>query len=230
MKFVQSKIKPNELILNYFVSNHAGINKTTVYLIAISRDSISLVSQNSDNELEDQIVHFVSSITKQSKEYLTQADTISHALLSTIKNNIQGKDLIIIPDKYLYQLPFEVLNGKSQQLFMETNSIRSAPSINHLLIESIPVNANLIGFAPVSENSSDVLYGSAAELKNLSAKYRGNYYTHNQATEQVFKKEAQNFGFIHLSTHSVLDELNSANSYLFFISRSGFNRRWPNVC
>ncbi len=57
---------------------------------------------------------------------------------------------------------------------------------------------------------------TAQEIKSIANYADGQYYIGDQATENLFKKSARDFGILHLATHAIIDDKNPMHSRLLF--------------
>ena len=60
------------------------------------------------------------------------------------------------------------------------------------------------------------LKGASQEVSALADYFEGSFFQADEATESVFKQNAERFGMLHLATHAILDDVNPMNSKLLF--------------
>lgn len=150
------------------------------------------------------------------------------------------ENLIIIPDKELGQLPFEVLltspqlgqaqNYKVLPYLLKKYSVRYAYSAA-LLLENQNQNKSkttksnkIVGFA-ASYNPSLAtgkirkvlvdLPGAVAEVQQLQKSFEGDFFIKDQANEATFNQvDFSKYSVLHLALHGIMDKTNPMNSSL----------------
>ncbi len=60
------------------------------------------------------------------------------------------------------------------------------------------------------------LEGTSREISVIDDLFKGSFYEGTHATEQQFKKLAENYGILHLATHAIVDDRHPMNSRLLF--------------
>jgi CHAT domain-containing protein len=145
--------------------------------------------------------------------YDSLARQLYHILLEPFANNLQKKDILLIPDGILFSLPFESLKNNQNQYLIFQNNIVYGFSCASLLEQSIiksqaPVNS-IAAFAPFVKGSRSVLaplVQSGNEIKAVSALNKNaTIYTDTKASLQTFIQQAGKFSVLHLATHAVAD-------------------------
>ncbi|WP_420317503.1 CHAT domain-containing protein [Ekhidna sp.] len=150
-------------------------------------------------------------------------DSIRHIL-----NDKNVQSITIVPDGALFYLPFEILPANEDQYLMEVFDISYANSITLLLKEKKTSGSKeVISFAPEFTSSTiasnDVVRGELAklpgaleEVNTLSEILNNKQYLKQEATETNFKKNAHDYGIIHLATHAIVDEDSPESAKLVF--------------
>ena len=174
-------------------------------------------------------------------ENFTQASYLLYDnLWKPIENSIIDQKVIIVPDGLLGYIPFETLlrqlpNSKLPEYaqldyLMNSFRIRYAYLASNLLSKE-EINQNLktmASYAPVEfkpsnkqkafENFAEyptnlmALPASFEEIKKISKIWKGDIFSHNDASEAKFKTTANLYKIIHLATHSIVDSINPAFS------------------
>ncbi len=174
---------------------------------------------------------------KQIKTYASQFDfakEIYQILWQDIRSIIKDSEcVIVIPDEYLFNLPFETLvSSESNHYLIEANDVSYAFSLGSLLKPNKQIDSltRFYGFSPVGrksaeqfplENLSGMNYldmadheiESCSKIINLLNETAKNYYSRN-ATITALQRIDHKDNVIHISTHSVIDKRNPWNSYL----------------
>jgi CHAT domain-containing protein len=142
-------------------------------------------------------------------------------LIKPIQHAVPDKDeWIIIPDGFLYFLPFESLpadgNGKT---LLETTT--TSYRFSSRLLNSPTIGASstgILSFAPFAGQGSSgppsfgQLPASGEEIAGLP----GARYIDSQATRSRFLKEINKYPIVHLATHAVSSLNNAASSFIAF--------------
>lgn len=158
-------------------------------------------------------------------------------LISRFKNELTGKNLLIIPDSDMTLIAFESLTTepyikkKYADYATEPYLIRKYP-IGYIYSATLFTdskenkkrsNQSFLGFAPDYENFRDSLESmplSPTYLKRISRFIRGKVFTGENATEHNFKKNAHKYGIIHLFAHGNEDSNNPNFSKMYFSYRN----------
>jgi CHAT domain-containing protein len=77
-------------------------------------------------------------------------------------------------------------------------------------------NVNRNGKLHKLRSSLAPINGTIEEINLLKANYSGSFYTKKEANEEQFKKEASNFGILHLAMHGIVNEKNPEFSSMVF--------------
>lgn len=148
--------------------------------------------------------------------------------IQPILNSKKIQSLIVIPDGALSYLPFEILSANNKDYLMENFDISYAHSITLLMQEKqIIGRSNMISFAPEFSQSlvasNDIVRGELSKLPGafdevnaLSEILDNKPFLKQAASETNFKKNAYNYGIIHLATHAIVDESSPESAKLVF--------------
>jgi len=125
-----------------------------------------------------------------------------------ISKEIQEKKIIIIPDYYLQNLPFESLitSDINKKYFIQSNEISYAYSITFLNENKNIKRKNtneFLGIAPVKFNNGLVnLPNSKTEIESISKLFRSQIFTNTSATSTNFNDYSKDYEIIHFATHA----------------------------
>jgi len=170
--------------------------------------------------------------------------TVLHPVLEVLPADIQK--LVLVPDEFLNSLPFEALTtaivpnagfdfGKLSYVLQEYE-VRYAYSADLLLNNQdrqaeLPANDECLAFAPSYEqgeflvqrgnleklrSSTENLEGTALEIQAIARFFDGQFDFGEKATENQFKKNAFQYGILHLAMHGVPDFANANFNHLKF--------------
>ena len=148
--------------------------------------------------------------TKKDKEvYISTAYSIYNSLFpEDISQQLAQKQLIIIPDSYLQNIPFEALlnSQKEDSYLIKQHSINYAYSISFLDQNKNWKRINtqdFIGFAPVNfDNKLSNLPSSKSELENVASLFSAVNFLYTDATTQNFIDNTKGHKIIHIASHS----------------------------
>lgn len=172
-------------------------------------------------------------------------DLLLRRPLSEIKVEERIDQIFVIPDGLVSYLPVDILLTKKMHggagSYAGLDYLLNDYTVNYGYSAALSVREadrnvkaklNYIAFAPdYYDGSSDPVatrtYGkfrnvisslkwNQTEVMSISENVAGESYITSAATEGRFKKEAGNFGIIHLAMHAVVDEEDPMNSSLVF--------------
>jgi CHAT domain-containing protein len=125
------------------------------------------------------------------------------------------RKLIVVPDRELWELPFQALQGTNGQSVLERFSLSYASSLS-VLYEMRKQRQNVEASTGLLALASSIP-GTEKEVQTLAqfyGKQKSRIYTGRRAQEGVLKKEAAGFDVIHVAAHGVLDNASPMYSYL----------------
>ncbi|HEY8132771.1 MAG TPA: CHAT domain-containing tetratricopeptide repeat protein [Thermoanaerobaculia bacterium] len=183
-------------------------------------------------ELEDEVRRFRESLAGRELTYAPAARALFDKLLRPAEDQLRdAKQVCIIPDGPLWELPFQALQPVHGRFLLDRQAIFYAPSIT-VLRETLarkkgnahPARSGeLLAFGnPVvpSEVASGVhaVYRDASvgplpeaetEVRQIASLYdpkESRVYVRKDAREEVVKTEAARFRVLHFATHGILDD------------------------
>lgn len=172
-----------------------------------------------DKILIEKIRRFRAGLLKFDPAFKSQAGELYTLLLKNLEGEIgDAKNLIIIPDGALWELPFQTLITSEKKYLIERYGISYAPSLGFLMHLEPPLSpgkkSQFLAFAnsmpsraPLLETEKEVdavgkHYGKTSVFKSLAA------------TETRFKALAPNAAQIHLAVHGEINSFNPFDSAL----------------
>ena len=212
--------KDKAVLISYFSGNE------NLYCFTFNNKQIKLQKLDYSLDSKQKISSFLDyfsnadEIANDVSGYNDNANTLFFYLQLPKKQ--QAKNLIISPDGLLNFVPFEALITKKTATnnFAKLHYLINDFSIGYTSSVSFYINEKqgekkeetVLGIFPIFENSDLELSYSKNELKAIRANFKGNYLENKQATFNNFKKNANQFSILHLSTHANSgDELNPAS-------------------
>jgi CHAT domain-containing protein/Tfp pilus assembly protein PilF len=248
MDEVTSKLTSKQAFLEYYVSD------TVLFSFVITKDNQRIHRTGMTTEIRNQISILHKQLTQVDPSkigatdyslFVTSARKLYKVLLEPFKNEIAGKDLIIVPDGELLYIPFDVLltsdpknsglDFRSLPYLIKDHAINYSPSATIVFgrkEKHQQQSIDLAAFAPTYDKNypyKNLVYGNPdsvmtlfpipgalEEVKRVSAIYKGKVEIGRMATEAMFKSEAPNYNILHLSAHTIIDNENPMYSKLAF--------------
>ncbi len=217
---VQNQLKEDEMAIEYHISIDDGYgiysNKEKGYALFITKNKYELFEIPNLSTFKEEITKLIDLLKEPFK---TEQDIVDYAILSnkifkqlfpykSIREEIKGKKLIIVPDSYLSLLPFEVLSISKEKLtyLIQENELHYLYSNSFLKNTQKPnkIVTSFLGIAPVTFKDSELprLSNSGKEIKSLSSYYKGVSYINTEFSKTAFLEELPNHSIIHLATHA----------------------------
>ncbi len=223
-------INKGQLVLNYFVGNN------DVYIAALEKDAVKdiYVLKNAAG-IKDSVAGYLkrfyyngpAAMQEASIEFCRQSNTLYKTLLPAINwKNYQS--VIILPDEYLYQLPFEALQTKATA----TANPGNWPYLLHQTVVGYAFSLSLWQQQVLSDTAKNAtarvngyfvsefnnVYPDLPQIKNeyreLNKKTLSKAYLNKKATKHNFEKQLAGNNILHVSTHN--KELSNGDVALVF--------------
>ncbi len=199
----------NEVYVEYILGENDGfgmlISKTDIKFFKIKEYNKLL---NLANEFR-RILENPLETKKDNQVYHSVALSIYSRLFpESILEGLTNKKLIIIPDSYLQNMPFEALQTSKEpdSYFIKQNEINYAYSISFLHQNKKWKRENkndFLGFAPINfSNGMSKLPLSKEEIMIGASLFLSDTFLYNKATKQNFIQNAENHTIIHIASHS----------------------------
>ena len=225
VKNIQSKLDKESVIIEYFIGDNSA------YAACISHNNLQVIPLNFTDSLRYNIELFSQSIRNKNiplKEYNSYSTNIYASIVKPILNNLNRipKNLIIIPDNYLNNLPFENLIQESSKPLFTLYNIQYQHSLKLWLQLNENNYSNYdLDFLGYAYNKSDKLYSenrsscieqsagnllcSNKEISNIQniINSEKNKINISQSGKDIFTSEKV-VKAIHLATHTCLDSTN----------------------
>ncbi len=227
---LQKTLQDHELMIQYFLVD------SFCYVIGIEKDQVWFRKKSYIFNLDEKVKNLQKILEDGSADaWAREGRDWFRILLEPLHEKIINKKLIIVPDKHLNFLPFELLL---------TEKTEPAVSFKNLpyLVRSNPVCYNYsaslyYNFLNKSKGNSSQKFMSLApdfkawdlpdlpfakkEAKDLGRRMHGHFFIEDKATETLFKSKAANYKIIHLATHTDINYENPFYSNLVFSPDTG---------
>lgn len=201
--------------------------------------------------LAEQVARFRAQVARRDILFGAEARALYDLLLQPAAEQLRGKkNLVIVPDGELWELPFQALQPAPARYLIEEQAVSYAPSFSVLreMVKrgrGLPANAakSLLAIGnPSLETSTverrsggDALPGNAAvaaslpeaelQVKALGQLYgarQSRIYVGAEAREERVKNEAGNYQILHLATHGVVNDASPLYSYVMLAREPRF--------
>ncbi|MFY0630217.1 MAG: CHAT domain-containing protein [Flavobacteriaceae bacterium] len=213
---VQKELKEDEAVVSYIWNKFDEEKEILLGLVTTKSISKTFEVSNVDS-LRTKIRSFQRLISKpfstkeEQNAYQTLAFELYQELFPTeeIRSLLKGKDLTVIPDGDLQNIPFEALITKensNQYLILDSNVsyAYSYSFLKHNEQVKRKTNQSFIGYSPVEFQDKELssLNNSEKEVKTINKELSGVVKLYQEATKQNFLEESSKSQIIHLATHA----------------------------
>jgi len=220
LKEIQQRLSEDQALVSYYTAAGA------VHTFVLTRKEIAYHRNDSIAALQTDVESWVGmlKVTENGRKF--KAGLVGERLCRQLVKPIQEaapskKEWIIIPDGFLYYLPFESLPGGNGEDFL-LRSLTISYRLSSRLLD-VPgergAGVEVLSFAPFASGASaDLprLVSSRDEIRGLN----GGQYIDSSATKSNFLKAANRYPVIHLATHAVSSLTSAAGSFIAFYPAS----------
>ncbi|HEY0762994.1 MAG TPA: CHAT domain-containing tetratricopeptide repeat protein [Pyrinomonadaceae bacterium] len=182
------------------------------------------------DELRRKVNDFHSALAERQPDYTSSGRELYRLLIAPAASELQNiKTICVIPDEFLWTLPFQALTNTRGNYLIQEFSLFYAPSftvLNEMALRRQQQNSkeSLIAFGnpvigrngklkqnlhPLPDAGTEVAAVARAVRTHMKKVLVG-----READEKTFKALAPQYATIHLATHGVLDNKDPLNSYL----------------
>lgn len=252
-KMVADKLNKKQAFIEYYLTD------TVLFSFVITKDAQQFHKTVINSNFRKQISSLRNQLTennyakldKSNYDHFVQTSRyLYNILLKPFNKEIEGKNLIIVPDGELLYIPFDVLLSsdpkKNEMEFRSLPYLIKDHAINYSPSATISFgrrekykhhSLDLVAFAPTYNqhyqyknlvyNHPDSIMtllpisGAKAEVGMISKIYQGTVFEGSAASEKTFKTEASKYNILHLSAHTIIDNDNPMYSKLVFSPVSG---------
>lgn len=211
-------IGDQQLVLNYFVGNN------DIYITALAKDTVKdvFVLKNAA-AIKDSVISYLEKFYYNGPAAMQETSALfceqSHSLYTTLLPALNWnsyRSVIILPDEYLYQLPFEALQTKATTVtnpgawpyWLHQTVVGYAFSLSlwqqQVMSDTAKkADAKVYGYFVSEFNGT---YPDLPQIKNeyreLDKKTLSKAYVNNKATRHNFEKQLAGNNILHVSTHN----------------------------
>jgi CHAT domain-containing protein len=223
-----SKLESDEALMVYYFSGYENM-----YYFVLGGTQNEKIALNSFSNDAHYSVYFWQFIT-----YFNDANAIANDIKGynhfgkiaydrlQLPQNVNNKNLIIIPDGLLDFLPFEALitkesnttNFEKLHYFLHDFNIAYNNSASFYLDAKpfSPKEKTILGIFPVFEKTNYTLTHSKTELQSIKNSFKGRFLENDSASFENFKNNASAYSILHLSTHATAGNIETPASIKFY--------------
>ncbi len=233
------KLEADQVVLDYLLTEEGRL-----FVSLINFENTQLIEIKPKQSVKDLAIQFRQLILEQGAksslegedlaDYKRIAYQLYDCLFGTLKPYINGKEILIIPDKELAGVPFDALiadtlgrNFSELNYMVKNYNISELYSINQLYESDVYIKSNfkVFGFAPdysqYNQDSLALLPGAVEEVKSLDKNFRGAFYYSEKANKNNFFKAEHQYDIVHLALHTDVNYNNPDFSRLLFTDPEG---------
>lgn len=219
----QQVLQKEEAILSY------KLTPRHVFCFVLDQQALSGYRIPIPKDFAQRITALRNSVIHQTDDFAMYAHELYLLLRQSLRLPTHIRRLMIIPDKDLYALPFEVLlshkpetlNYAQYPYLVKTYAIRYGISLQVALQHSAQVptrTSRFVGFAPHFTVSSGLrsLPGAREEVIDIHSRMGGEVYLDEVATESLFQSSIRPGDVVHLATHAIAEQAGAEQPRLMF--------------
>ena len=242
-ELIQKKLKNDETIVDYLLSNQYSDGKRKLYIFLISHNGLDFREEWLDSlfvknaEIIRKTANPSMAAGSGSDNFIIYTGAFNYMYLTLIKpveDLFKGKKLIIIPDEEIGWLSFDAFlknkpgpdqtdyEGLHYLINDYTFSYGYSSSLIFSKSSSAMRGAKVLAFSPDYHNSTlsgsalSSLQGAGIEIGSIYKWFSGKNFSGENATKANFITALHDPAIFHLAMHSMSDSINSNYSYLMF--------------
>jgi CHAT domain-containing protein len=220
------------------------VTRGKVWLFVLTKDPSNSVAEIRSyqlgiepRELLNKVTLFHDRLANRHPEYASLALELYRVLLSPAETQLRHTTFCIVPDSFLWNLPFQALMTKDGRFLIEDHPLYYAPSLSVLRemkrksSTNERTDASLIAFGnPVigkDEQRNEELCPlpeAEAEVNSIAGSFSPQgrkVLIGREATEKTFRTLAPTYSTIHLATHGIIDNRQPLYSHLLLTKSEG---------
>ena len=224
--YARYKRKANILSLDDLRTKYLSADQYVLHYILNQEDGYGLLNTSESSQLFkleniEQLNKDIGTYIRLLSSGISDLDSfyeLSHSLFRQLipeemRDRLEGKRLLIVPDYNLQRIPFETLvtDISGPSYLIEDTEISYAYSLSLLERQSANIrefDTSVIAMAPVQFRADglNTLQYSEDEAVTISTLFKGDLYLNEQASKSNFTQSASGHKIIHLATHADLGE------------------------
>src|SRR5260221_3912020 len=217
LKELQQQLNDDQALVSFYAA------EGTLFTFVLTHRSITYSSNDSIAGLQRDAESWVNMLKVTDNGRKFKAGMVSDRLYQRLVKPIQETapaqtEWIIVPDGFLYYLPFESLPGGSGEDFLLRRTTISYRLSSRLLAapeDKAAGGREVLSFAPFAEEAVANFPRLAASRDEIAG-LPGAQYIDTSATKSNFLKAANLYPVIHLATHAISSLPSAAGSFIAF--------------
>ncbi|HVW59147.1 MAG TPA: CHAT domain-containing tetratricopeptide repeat protein [Puia sp.] len=216
---LQRRLENNQALISFYAAGNA------LHAFIVTKRDFRHIRIDSLSRLEQDAEAWLDALKTTENGRKFKAGNIGERLYQTLIKPIQQQtgskdEWIIIPDGFLFFLPFESLPaGDGTKTLLETTTISYRLSSRMLTspagaASSSPIR--ILSFAPFASGGQGSAFPALPASGEEIADLPGARYLNGKATKTQFLKEINKYPIVHLATHAISSPVNAAGSFIAF--------------
>ncbi|CAL2092880.1 CHAT domain-containing protein [Tenacibaculum sp. 190524A05c] len=214
--------------------------KNHIYQFIITHDKVDLLRFENSHVFQKELFNFYEVVSNFKSEYNTE--TAFNLFNSLIPDSLKDKsDITILPDGFLYYIPFEALSSSSSGVNYLLNSTAISYGNSFTLLEEIKkiepktsTKKKILAVAPEFYNSQSTetradfspLIFNTKEVQNIAAIFDTDTIIGKNATLDNIEGQLKDFQVLHFATHASANDEYPDFSYLAFTPTENKSNLW----
>ncbi|MEN8116890.1 MAG: CHAT domain-containing protein [Bacteroidota bacterium] len=253
---LQNKLSNNEAVLEYIINETDSLAE--LYTFVVTKQTLEFNKQELSSGIQNSIENLFNFMSdhgylftknEDAKRFSVDAYELYNLLISPHLKEIQGKNLILIPDGKLSYISFDALlqtlpdtsktiNFSKLDYLIKNYNLNYANSANILFRNrnnSKKINNKTLAFAPEYNGEPfettnarsfilSPLPGVQKEVESISKTVKTKIFRNTEASESNFRKHCKDYDILHLAMHAFIDDSIPARSSLTFSPKSKENK------
>ncbi len=220
-ELVSAMPDPKSALLEYSVTDNG------VYLFALTRGGegsaghadLRVYKIGAKKEaLERDVRRYREQVATRDLDYQKLAVSLYRELLEPAAEQLRGKTTVVIaPDGFLWQLPFQALEPEPERYLMEDRAVFYTPSLSVLYEMQKMRPAHRPAQPRLMAVDAVQLPAARREVDGLRELYgagRSQVFSAAESDQILIRREAPNYDVVHVAAHGVFEDRNPMNSYL----------------
>jgi CHAT domain-containing protein len=213
---VQENLKKNEVVISY-IWNKFDDETALVFGLVIAKNKAEIFKINSVVALKENLNTYKKLVSKpfETKRQQAAFQKVSHTLYKQlfpkdeVRNLLANRNVVIIPDGDLQNIPFDALITKENtfEYLLNSSTISYVYSMSFLKYNNKVIRkttSNYIGYSPSSFQKLNLenLSNTKEEITTIQNTIGGNIIFNDAANKSHFLRESSTSKIIHLATHA----------------------------
>lgn len=209
VKKIIGELEENQSVLRYFVTENE------VFATCLDKEKVELYYLGDKDSLSKAIDTYIDQIRTLDASWEETSTTLFNKLIAPLAENLK-EEIIIIPESFLQELPFETLAANGKPIGLD-HQISYAHGIQFLQHESQKKASGLLSIAPDYQNSKYLnIPKNVAEIEKIAEITPTYELLNSAATKEKFLASLGKYNAYHLAMHAHMDTNNYESSSLIF--------------